>query len=88
MPAVGLAEDRRVGLQIGAVAAPDRAVIQPEPVAKCVFLDLREISLAWAELRSDPADRTDGGDVPVEVLPGGDRGGFRGAQERFGRRSK
>jgi hypothetical protein len=51
----GGAEQRGVGLEVGATSAPDCFVLEAEPGAQLVFLDEREVSVPRPERRRDRA---------------------------------
>ena len=52
----GAAERGAVGLEVGAVSAKERAVLEAEAVAERVLVDEREVSGSRAERRADRAD--------------------------------
>ena len=81
----GAAEEDRGVVFERATGAEDRGVAHLEPLTQGVFVEHREVP-ARPETRRDTTNRADGAQVSVELLPGLDRIGFGGAQERFGGR--
>ena len=82
--AVGALKVRiRVGFEV-ACGAEDRAVVEAEGLGQGVLLDERELCVAAPELGSDGTDRSQLGQVAVELLPGGERGGAGSTQKLLG----